>query len=251
MASRDDDFLSRWSRRKVESRQGLRKKEPAREAKEGQAAKELAPDAKEPYAARAEPSQAKVASLESDRTFAEQLRIEESEETIPQNLTPPARDEETSGDEAGLEDFKDLDFSKLNYSSDYTRFMEKGVPEAVRKRALRALWGSNPLLANIDGLNDYDEDFTDAALAVKGLLQTAYKPGTGYLTEEERLASYSDEARKAEPPEDAGVEDMDDLDEPDAAGDEEESGEGQEVADADDASGAKSGDPGAAENEKA
>ena len=96
--------------------------------------------------------------------------------------------------------------------------MKQGVPEAVRRRALRMLWQSNPILANIDGLNDYDEDFTDAALAVK-VLTSSYKPGLGYLTEEERIASYSEEARKVgeEPAEDDM--DVEDMDEDESAGD--------------------------------
>jgi hypothetical protein len=92
--------------------------------------------------------------------------------------------------------------------------MKKGVPEAVKRRALRTLWSSNPILANLDGLNDYDEDFTDAALAVK-VLTSNYKPGSGYLTEEERIASYSEEARKAGPqPDDEDAEESvaEDLD---------------------------------------
>ena len=40
------------------------------------------------------------------------------------------------------------------------------------------------MLANVDGLNDYDEDFTDAALVVKGL-KSAYQVGKGYLTAED------------------------------------------------------------------
>ena len=30
---------------------------------------------------------------------------------------------------------------------------------ALRRLALRRLWRSDPVLANLDGLNDYDEDF--------------------------------------------------------------------------------------------
>jgi hypothetical protein len=222
MASRDDDFLARWSRRKADSRHGLTPKEAAPEARNEPAAERAAPRRIAPARIRAKGESDQTAALPTDRPFAEQLRIEESEPIIPENLTPAARDEEVSEEEAALEEFKDVDFSKLDYESDYSRFMEKGVPESIRKRALRALWGSNPILANVDGLNDYDEDFTDAALAVKGILQSAYKPGSGYLTEEERLASYSDEAREAGPPEEAEAASPDDADDLD---DEEDFGE--------------------------
>jgi len=81
--------------------------------------------------------------------------------------------------------FDDVDFDALNYESDYTRFMAEDVPEMVRRRALRALWRSDPILANVDGLNDYDEDFTDAALVVENLA-SAYKPGKGYASDDEQ-----------------------------------------------------------------
>jgi hypothetical protein len=96
-----------------------------------------------------------------------------------QGAEPPA--EEPPEDETA---YADVDYDALDYSSDYTRFMGKDVPEMVQRRALRALWRSDPVLANIDGLNDYDEDFTDAALVVENLT-TAYRAGQGYMTDED------------------------------------------------------------------
>ena len=78
----------------------------------------------------------------------------------------------------------EADLDNLSYESDYTKFMGKDVPEALRRRALRQLWRSDPILANVDGLCDYDDDYTDAALAVK-VLKTAHRVGQGYLTDEE------------------------------------------------------------------
>jgi hypothetical protein len=57
--------------------------------------------------------------------------------------------------------------------------MAKAVPEHLRRIALRKLWSSNPVLACLDGLNDYEDDYTDAALAVK-TLATNYKVGRGF-----------------------------------------------------------------------
>jgi hypothetical protein len=48
----------------------------------------------------------------------------------------------------------------LDAQSDFTPFMRAGVPPALRNQALRLLWRLDPALANLDGLNDYDEDFT-------------------------------------------------------------------------------------------
>lgn len=38
-------------------------------------------------------------------------------------------------------------------------FMRAEVPERLRRRAMRALWRADPVLANLDGLLDYGEDF--------------------------------------------------------------------------------------------
>ena len=63
---------------------------------------------------------------------------------------------------------------------DITGFLRKEVPELLRRRALRSLWRSNPVLAVLDGLNDYDEDYTDAAYAGKAV-NTLYKVGQGMI----------------------------------------------------------------------
>jgi hypothetical protein len=63
---------------------------------------------------------------------------------------------------------------------DFSLFMKAGVPEFLRKRALRVLWRSNPVLANLDGLNDYDEDFRSPEMTRK-VLATAYQVGRGFL----------------------------------------------------------------------
>ena len=69
--------------------------------------------------------------------------------------------------------------------------MAKGVPEVLRRQALRKLWRLNPVLANLDGLNDYDEDFTLATTAIAEL-KTVYKVGKGMFSKaesEERMAA--------------------------------------------------------------
>lgn len=61
-------------------------------------------------------------------------------------------------------------------------FMDSRVPERIRHKALRAFWRTNPVLANIDGLDEYCEDFTDAATVVDNL-QTIYQVGKGYASQ--------------------------------------------------------------------
>lgn len=73
----------------------------------------------------------------------------------------------------------------IELGTDITGFMRKEIPELLRRKALRSLWKSNPVLAVLDGLNDYDEDFTDSAPGVKGA-NTLYKVGKGLLDRTDR-----------------------------------------------------------------
>ena len=57
------------------------------------------------------------------------------------------------------EKIAEVDVDKLTFEDDFTIFMSHKVPDIIRRRALSKLWLSDPLLANLDGLNDYDEDF--------------------------------------------------------------------------------------------
>ena len=60
-------------------------------------------------------------------------------------------------------------------------FLNSAVPQRLKTRALRRLWRLNPVLANIDGLVDYGEDYTDAAMIIENM-QTVYQVGKGMLT---------------------------------------------------------------------
>lgn len=62
----------------------------------------------------------------------------------------------------------------LGRDSDYTPFMRPDVPDALRNAALRKLWASDPVFANLDGLVDYAEDF-GAGFALGGAVATAYR----------------------------------------------------------------------------
>ena len=84
----------------------------------------------------------------------EQDHAETPEETATADGTAPDGEEDAALDPATLPDIDSLD-----KESDFTVFMQDGVPEELRARALRKLWTTDPVLANLDGLNDYDEDF--------------------------------------------------------------------------------------------
>jgi hypothetical protein len=79
-----------------------------------------------------------------------------------------------------LEEFGLPDPDSLEPGQDIAGFMNKAVPERLRRRAMRQLWRINPVLANLDGLNDYDGDFTNAATDAPGV-KTAYQVGKGML----------------------------------------------------------------------
>ena len=207
MSEGEKDFLSRWSRRKVEARGGgLSKKQVEPVHKPGR----MRTDAHKPKEVDDALETDADAELIVEPDLVREAALQPEQAPVPEDAVTPETDPD-SEEEVDPESYENFDFDSLNYASDYTQFLKKGVPEAVRRRALRMLWGSNPILANIDGLNDYDEDFTDAALAVK-VLTSNYKPGLGHLTEEERIASYSEEARKAGPQPDDEDEVSDDLD---------------------------------------
>ncbi|MFQ5625794.1 MAG: hypothetical protein ACE5FM_03975 [Methyloligellaceae bacterium] len=110
MSERDDDFLSRWSRRKVSARAGgLQKKaEPAH--KPGR----MRTDAPEPKEAEPTPEAEAVAEAELVREAA--LRDEQSPAPAQEKAAKEAEPEE--GAEAA--EFDDFDFDSLNYKSDYT-----------------------------------------------------------------------------------------------------------------------------------
>jgi hypothetical protein len=64
---------------------------------------------------------------------------------------------------------------------DFKAFLRKAVPEHLRKRALRTLWRSNPVLACVDGLNDYDDDYLTGSFG-QGPISTTYQVGKGMLS---------------------------------------------------------------------
>lgn len=160
--SDDEGFLARWSRRKRATAEG-----------------KVVP---------AEPAVASAVA-DGDRTVDDAtVREEHGQVDIRESHT--AR-EDGQGHGALKRvlteaDFADVDFAALDFKSDYSRFMQQGVPDAVRNKALRQLWASDPIMANMDGLHDYWDDYTDAAVAVPaGTLKTAYRIGRGFLSDDE------------------------------------------------------------------
>ncbi|WP_120502228.1 DUF3306 domain-containing protein [Roseovarius sp. EL26] len=90
-------------------------------------------------------------------------------------------------DEELLEELGLPDPDALGAGDDFQAFMAKAVPDRLRRRALRRLWLTDPTLANLDGLIDYGEDFTDSATVIENL-QTAYQVGKGMMSHVEEMA---------------------------------------------------------------
>ena len=112
-------------------------------------------------------------------------------------------------DEEVLAELDLPDPDSLKQGDDFSAFMAKAVPERLRRRALRRLWLSNPVLANLDELLDYGEDFTDAATVVADL-QSVYRVGKGMVRDEDLAEAAGDAAEpEAEPAEEEAADDPD------------------------------------------
>jgi hypothetical protein len=99
---------------------------------------------------------------------------------------------EEKSDEELLVELKLPDPDLMEMGDDFSVFMSKAVPDRIRRRALRTLWRSNPVLANMDMLVDYGEDFTDSAMVVENM-QTAYQVGKGMLKHVQEMARQAEE----------------------------------------------------------
>lgn len=116
-------------------------------------------------------------ALAAQQPVAEVEELSEEEQELAVN--------EALSDEEVLAkyDLPDPDTSELGM--DITGFMRKEIPEALRRRALRSLWRSNPVLAVLDGLNDYDEDFNAVTTGAEGV-KTLYQVGKGMFDKAKR-----------------------------------------------------------------
>lgn len=81
----------------------------------------------------------------------------------------------------------------LQAGDDFSAFMKSTVPAALRNRALRKLWTSDPILANVDMLVDYGDDFTGKNDPI-GVIKTIYRVGKGMLPDEEETPETVEDA---------------------------------------------------------
>ncbi len=139
------------------------------------------------------------------RRWSERKAKAREQETLPPEPETAAPEEAVESDEnlpaTVVEELPDID--SLTAESDYTVFMAKGVPEHLKRLALRKLWLSDPVLANVDGLVDYGEDFTVSTL-VGDAVKTAYRVGKGFLDEAEEAEELAKEAEELAQEEQSG-----------------------------------------------
>ncbi len=183
----NEGFLSRWSRRKVETREEI-----------------------------VTPVQPVVVEV-----------AEEAPVAVPAEIPPEVTQEEQDTIVADLPDVE-----SLTEESDFTAFLQEGVPRELQKLALRKLWRSNPIFANLDGLNDYDEDFTKIIPLAEGVaeeLQKLMKENSRTQPEPEETVVEADEEEGAT---DADVEPVPEGDvvaeSPEAEDDDHDVGDGED-----------------------
>lgn len=97
-------------------------------------------------------------------------RKRESEPTPGQAETPATDGAESAqggavqareGDSREMLTEDDLpDIDSLDFESDFSDFLQDNVPRHLKNLALNKLWRSAPVLANVDGLNDYDLNYS-------------------------------------------------------------------------------------------
>lgn len=119
-------------------------------------------------------------------------RAEEAAQAAAVQAELAEKDDETVLEEMGLPDP-----DAMQPGDDFAAFMAKDVPTHLRNKALRKLWRSNPALACVDGLNEYDDDFRTAMLA-GGPIQTAYQVGKGMMSHLEEMARQEERAARAD-----------------------------------------------------
>lgn len=96
----------------------------------------------------------------------------------------------------------------LTKDSDFTAFLRKEVPEALRQQALRKLWSTDPVIAGPDPLDFQNIDY--ARLVTDEVVTSSYEVGRGFADRLEELAgspaaskpAEGGEAVKDEPPSD-------------------------------------------------
>lgn len=158
----DEGLLGRWAKRKAAVRE----------------------EAEVEAATLAEPEE-EVAELPEPEPETEEEALEQLSEADPELA----------------EQLSAIDIDKLTFDDDFTIFMQKRVPQIIRRRALSKLWLSHPILANLDGMNEYDEDYTQAADAAE-MVRKVFEEARKREEEAKRKKAREEAIARGEQPED-------------------------------------------------
>lgn len=152
MSADDENVLGRWSRLKRTRAKGESVEEaPVQVARRGAAG----PVAGTPQAAAEETTT--LATTAEGAAADDDVRELTAEEAAYVETLPP--------------------LDELTPDSDFTGFMDKRVPDFLRRQALRKLWLSDPAFSLIDGMHEYGEDYSMMAQLAAGA--SAYRPNEG------------------------------------------------------------------------
>ena len=109
--------------------------------------------------------------------------IDSESSTETENQSSLVEENDKLNDEELLKKYNLPNPEKIKTEKSLDVFFKEGVPDRLRQIALRRVWRLNPIIRFADAeINDYHEDFTDAATVIEGM-QTAYKVGKGYLSD--------------------------------------------------------------------
>lgn len=110
----------------------------------------------------------------------------EDEAEVPEKEVPEEKDARADGGDEPAQPHptEDIDIDSLTADSDFTVFMAKGVPAAIKRKALRKLWTTDPALAGLDGLNDYFDLENPKTHGLGPMRKSDWKIGRGFLSED-------------------------------------------------------------------
>lgn len=137
---------------------------------------------------------------------AEEARAEARAEELRAHQAQEAALAERS-DEELLAEFDLPEPEELVSGEQLRAFLKAQLPQRLKTRALRSFWKTNPVLACLDGLNDYDDDYTAAATAGKPV-NTIYQVGRGMVAKVEEALETVAPAEVEEAPAPASLPDV-------------------------------------------
>ena len=133
---------------------------------------------------------------ESEAFLSRWSRLKRTEKQAGQDRAAPVPAEEPGETDASTEAPPDLPaIDSLDKDSDFSVFMQQGVPDDLRQLALRKLWRISP--DQIDGLDDYDEDFTIIETIAKAVTSKAGKAKARAKGDTAMAAAYQTAKRHA------------------------------------------------------